>query len=200
MTANPWPSSDWMAVLSERGIPAFLMLTLAGGLLFLAGARAWLAGPRGLDDLAPLVLASTVAATAVVGAFDAVLLLPVPALYVWSLAGALLPSEPFPERRTAGWRSRAACALVVMALGAALTWRSVQQVRAMELIAVWGRLSTRAEAAAMDPGSYRIQVMVAQSYRRRGRCKEAIPFAQQAAGLFPDASEPRAILRACGAR
>jgi len=176
------------------------MLTMAGGLLFLAGARGWLAGPRGIDELAPLVLASTVAATAVVGAFDAVLLLPVPALFVWSLLGTLLPVDPFPERRPAGWRSRTAFALSVMALGAALTWRSVQQVRAMELIAVWGRLSTRAEAAAMDPGSYRIQVMVAQSYRRRGRCKEAIPFAQQAAGLFPDASEPRAILRACGAR
>ena len=52
----------------------------------------------------------------------------------------------------------------------------------------------------MDPGSYRIQVMVAQSYRRRGRCREAIPFAQQAATLFPGASEPRAILRACGVR
>ena len=39
MTSNPWPSSDWMAVLSERGIPAFLMLTMAGGLLFLAGGK-----------------------------------------------------------------------------------------------------------------------------------------------------------------
>ena len=136
-----------------------------------------------------------------VGAFDAVLLLPVPALYVWSLAGALLPAEPFPE---------AAAGRMAVARGVApwwswpsapaLTWRSVQQVRAMELIAVWGRLSTRAEAAAMDPGSYRIQVMVAQSYRRRGRCKEAMPYARQAARLFPDAAEPQAILRACGAR
>jgi len=70
----------------------------------------------------------------------------------------------------------------------------------MELIAVWGRLSTRAEAAAMDPGSYRIQVMVAQSYRRRGRCTDAVPFARQAARLFPEAAEPKSILRACGER
>jgi hypothetical protein len=200
MAANPWPSSDWMAVLSERGLLAFLLLTCAGGLLFLTGARAWLAGPRGVRDLAPLVLASTVAATAVVGAFDAVLLLPVPALYVWSLAGALVPVDPFPERRPAGWRSRVVVAAVVLAVGVGVTWRSVRQVQAMELIAIWGRLSTRAEAAALDPGSYRIQVMVAQSYRRRGRCKDAIPFAQQAARLFPEAAEPRAILRACGQR
>src|SRR3712207_8847431 len=26
MTSNPWPSSDWAAFLSERGIPAFLLL------------------------------------------------------------------------------------------------------------------------------------------------------------------------------
>lgn len=200
MAANPWPSSDWMAVLSERGPIAFLLLTAAGGLLFLTGARAWLDSPREVADLAPLVLASTITATAVVGAFDAVLLLPVPALYVWSLAGVLLPVEAFPKRKAAGWRSRVGLELLVLVVGAGLTWRSVQQVRAMELIAVWGRLSTRAEAAAMDPGSYRIQVMVAQSYRRRGRCKDAVPYAQQAAHLYPEAAEPKAILRACGQR
>jgi hypothetical protein len=104
MTANPWPSSDWMAVLSERGIPAFLMLTLAGGLLFLAGVRGWLAGPRGMNDLAPLVLASTVAATAVVGVRCGPAA-PVPALYVWSPRGAH-PGGAVPERRPAGWRPR----------------------------------------------------------------------------------------------
>ncbi len=200
MAANPWPSSDWMAVLSERGIPAFLLLTGAGVMLFLTGARTWLAGPRGVADLAPLVLASTVAAAAVVGAFDAVLLLPVPALYVWSLAGALLPVAAFPKRREAGWRSKATLAAVVLVISGGWTWRSVQQVRAMELMALWGRLGTRAEAAAIDPGSYRIQVMVAQSYRRRGQCKDALPFARRAAGLFPEASEPKSILRACGQR
>lgn len=200
MAANPWPSSDWMAVLSERGLVAFLLLTAAGALLFLAGARAWLASPRGVHDLPALVLSSTVVAAAVVGAFDAVLLLAIPALYVWSLAGALLPVEPFPKRRPATWQSRTAVAALVLTVGTTLTWRSVQQVRAMELIAVWGRLSTRAEAAAMDPGSYRIQVMVAQSYRRRGRCTDAVPFARQAARLFPEAAEPKSILRACGER
>lgn len=199
MAANPWPSSDWVAVLSERGLPAFLLLLAAGLGLFLAGAGGWLSGPRGLEDLAPLVLAATLAATAVVGTFDAVILLPVPALFVWSLAGALLPTPPVP-RRTAGWRQRAALLTLVLAAGTALTWRSVVQVRAMELVSLWGRMSSRAEAARMDPGSYRIQVMVAQSWRRRGRCGDAVPFARQAARLFPEAAEPRAILRSCGER
>jgi O-antigen ligase len=200
MTANPWPSSDWVALLSERGIPAFLLLTAAGGLLFLAGITGWLGGTRSVADLPSLVLAATLTATAVVGAFDAVLLLAVPALYVWSMVGALLPADPFPRRAPAGWRSRAFALALVLAVGAALTWRSTVQVRSMEMLSVWGRLSSRAEAARMDPGSYRVQVLVAQSYRRRGRCREAVPFARQAARLFPEAVEPRSILRACGDR
>jgi len=200
MAANPWPSSDWMAVLSERGVPALLLLTLAGALLVLAGVRGWLDGPRGIDGLPAVVLASTVTAAGVVGAFDAVLLLPIPALYVWSFAGALVPAAPFPRRRPAGLTARLVVECIVLLAGVGLTWRSVQQVRAMEMIAVWGRLGTRAEAAALDPGSYRIQVLVAQSYRRRGRCKEALPFARQAARLFPEAAEPKSILRSCGER
>ena len=29
MTANPWPSSDWVAMLAERGVPATLAFALA---------------------------------------------------------------------------------------------------------------------------------------------------------------------------
>lgn len=200
MAANPWPSSDWVAMLSERGLAALLLLAGAGALVFATGACTWLAGPRDADDLPALALAATMAAAVVSGAFDAVLLLPVPALYVWGLAGAMLPPDPFPTRTYAGWRSRLLVLAAVAAVGAGLTYRSLQQVQAMDLIAVWGRMSTRAEAAATDPGSYRIQVMVAQSYRRRGQCKEAAEYARQAARLFPAAAEPKAILRACPGR
>jgi O-antigen ligase len=200
MAANPWPSSDWVAVLSERGLPGLILITGAGLLLFLSGAAAWLGSPRTTTDLAPLVLAATMTATAVVGAFDAVLLLAIPALYVWSLAGALLPVDPFPRRRLAGWRSRSVALVLVLAVGLSLTWRSTMQVRAMERLSVWGRLDSRAEAAAMDPGNYRIQVLVAQSYRRRGRCGDAVPYARRAAALFPEAAEPKSILRSCGVR
>ena len=200
MAANPWPSSDWVAVLSERGLPGFILLSGAGLLLLIVGAGAWLSSPRSSADLAPLVLAATVTATAVVGAFDAVLLLAIPALYAWSLFGALQPLDPFPDRRLAGWRSRAVALTLVLAIGLGLTWRSAMQVGAMDLLSVWGRLDSRAEAAAMDPGNYRIQILVAQSYRRRGRCVDAVPYARQAARLFPDAAEPRSILRSCGTR
>ena len=200
MAANPWPSSVWVAVLSERGLPGFLLLSGAGVLLLLTGAGAWLTSPRTSADLAPLVLAATATAAAIVGAFDAVLLLAIPALYVWSLFGSLLPADPFPLRVPASRRARAIALLVVLAVGVALTWRSSMQVAAMERLSIWGRLDSRAEAAALDPGNYRIQVVVAQSYRRRGRCAEAIPYARQAGRLFPEAAEPRAILRSCGTR
>lgn len=198
--SNPWPSSDWVAVLTERGIPAFLFLAAAGALLFWTAAGSWLAGPRGVDDLSALVLAGTLTAIAVVGAFDAVLLLPVPALYAWALAGALVPIDPFPTRRPATWRVKAAALLAVILVGSGLTWRSVQQVRAMALISVWGRMETRIEAARLDPASYRIQLLVASSLRRRGRCREALEFARRAAALLPEAAEPQAVARACGSR
>jgi len=103
------------------------------------------------------------------------------------------------ERAAETSRRRATMA-PVPAVGTGLGWSGWRQVRAMSVISIWGRLDSRAEAAALDPGSYRIQVLVANSFRRRGRCKDAVPFARQAAHLFPDAAEPRSILRACGQR
>lgn len=199
-TANPWPSSDWVAVLSERGIPAFLLLAGAVALLAAAAARRWWSGPRTLDDLPCVVLAATVVATATVGAFDAVLLLPVPALFFWSLAGALAPPETFPRRRPATWRAKAVAIGIVAVVGTAVTLRSVRQVQAMALIAIWGRIDTRVAAARLDPGSYRIQLLVANALRRRGRCRDAAEFARQASRLLPHAAAPRALLRGCGSQ
>ena len=79
-------------------------------------------------------------------------------------------------------------------------WVLALQVRAMSVISVWGRMETRIEAARLDPGSYRIQLLVASSLRRRGRCREAVEFARRAASLLPEAAEPQALLRACASR
>jgi hypothetical protein len=200
MAANPWPSSDWVALLSERGLPAFLCLVLAGLSLFIAGVQAWLGGRRDSTDLAGLTLAMTLAATVVVGAFDAVLLLPVPALFAWVLLGVLSPvDEPYLTR---GLRLQVRLALAAGAvlIGAGLTFRSASQGAAMGVFSSWGRLAARAEAARIDPGSYRIRILLAESYRRRGRCRDAVPHARAAGRLFPEAPAPQRILRACGAR
>ena len=47
---NPWPSSDWMAIVSERGFPALLLLGLVGVATALgAWARVRHAGARPPD-------------------------------------------------------------------------------------------------------------------------------------------------------
>lgn len=73
-TYNPWPSSDWVAFVTERGFAAAVVLFIA----FLAIARR--ADPVGLGVLA---------ATLVAGMFDAVLLLALPTLLVWVALGSM---------------------------------------------------------------------------------------------------------------
>ena len=66
---NPWPSSDWMAVLAERGLPAFVLLILAGTSIAL-GAWARVRGdPRRPPALGDLTIVATLLALLVVGAF-----------------------------------------------------------------------------------------------------------------------------------
>jgi O-antigen ligase len=186
MAANPWPSSDWVAFLSERGLPAFLCLILAGLSLFIAGTQAWLGGRRDATDLAGLTMAMTLTATVVVGAFDAVLLLPVPILYAWVLLGALSPvDEPY-LARAVRLRTRLGLAALAVVVGVGLTVRSASQGAAMGVFSSWGRLAARAEAARLDPGSYRIRILLAESYRRRGRCVD------RAAGLRRRTAVPEA--------
>jgi hypothetical protein len=88
-TANPWPSSDWVAVASERGLLAFAALATAFVLLFWrAHQLVWHA--RAPDArLRGGVLGAVLAAALTAGAFDAVLLLAAPSFLVWTAAGAL---------------------------------------------------------------------------------------------------------------
>src|ERR1051325_7024959 len=60
MTANPWPSSDWVAFVSERGVIPAAALMAAFGLLLLGAMRKWslLADPDAV--LARLVLIATI--------------------------------------------------------------------------------------------------------------------------------------------
>jgi O-antigen ligase len=87
--SNPWPSSDWVAMIAERGPIATLAFLLAYLGLFVSGWRRSGDEQSAADQLAPLAMMGTMAVTAVVGAFDAVLLLAAPALIAWSAFGAL---------------------------------------------------------------------------------------------------------------
>src|SRR4029078_2523543 len=71
MTSNPWPSSDWVAFVTERGVGAVVFYAL-GLLPLLLGA--WVraqAATTAHDRLGAIALAATVVIAAIVGAFDA---------------------------------------------------------------------------------------------------------------------------------
>ena len=200
MTANPWPSSDWAAFMSERGFVAVALLaaTFIGALLVAALRLRRATDPR--EALETLALAGTVITTIVVGCFDAVLLLAVPSLVAWSLLGALTatvgPQARWTPELTDGRRRTAMVAIAVFGTLASL--RAASQIGGMA-IAESGRSSrVAARAALVDPGSYRLRVRAADAAIARGDCRGAIRHARAAREMFPSAPTPRRLLRRCG--
>jgi len=220
MTANPWPSSDWVAFLSERGFIAAATLLLAFVTLFFRAFRGWRDGrsteqptvsgdaeairvnaerSRAISDrvLLKLALAGTIVATIVVSAFDAVLLLPAPAFLIWSIvgaaAGARTGARPLQLSKRAWTLAAAGTMLIVIAS----TARSATQVRSMAIVGRGGQTAGWLRGAAWDPGSYRINVRVADLFSRRGRCKTARPYAERAVALFPHSPAAKRAVRRC---
>ncbi|AHG88540.1 hypothetical protein J421_1003 [Gemmatirosa kalamazoonensis] len=196
MTANPWPSSDWVAVLSERG-PAAL-LALGGVLLGLAvwaHAAAWRAR-QAEEALAGGVLGATLLATVVVGTFDAVILLAAPAFVAWTAFGALAERSGSPTmagrvlRPPRGLRRLGALALALLLIASAV--RSLGQTIAMGLFST-GNASAIAMAARLDPGSYRVRVRQAEIASGRRRCEAALA----ARSLYPEADAARRLASGC---
>jgi hypothetical protein len=199
MTSNPWPSSDWVAYASERGLIGFGLL-LAVMLCILGRAVKDLRAGGGRDPervLTAIALVGTLAATAVVGAFDAVLLIAVPTFFFWTLAGVLAPPATGKFTVDKGVRIVSLAAIAVCCLAVV---RGTTQMIAMGTFNGTTRLSSMQTAAVFDPGSYRIRLRLAQTYANRGDCAHARVEARAARGLFPNAGEPKRILNACGSR
>ena len=197
MTANPWPSSDWVAFLSERGGVATLALFVAFVLLFAGAFRRW-AELGGADAvLAKVTLAATIAATAVVSAFDAVLLLAAPTFLAWTVIGATsgVGAPPGPSPVPRWWRPATTLALALVVLSLV---RSTGQLVAIQTVREGGTIAAWLNAARWDPGSYRIALRAAELQASRGRCASARMHATRARGLFPNAAAPRRVLRRCG--
>ena len=196
---NPWPSSDWMAMLSERGLPAALLLFAVGGSIALGAWARVRSDRRRMPALGDLTTVATLIALFVVGAFDAVLLLPAPAFFAWTAVGALATSaRPIREViLTPTGRRRLAVAVVLV--GGGLLLHSASQIAAMALAGGRSREALALELAAkVDPGSYRIHMLLATGWRAEGRCDRARPHAERARDLFPNHPAPRVVLRACG--
>jgi O-antigen ligase len=197
-TSNPWPSSDWMTFVSERGIAAALLLGLALLALAADGLRGARAASTAEERLSACALVGTVAALVVVGCFDAVLLLPAPALLGWSLLGVLSPA---PRERTVVPLTiprRALLLLVVALLGGVAVARSAAQTSAMAIFSASTRMTELERASTRDPGSYRMHLRLAESYARRGSCARVRVHAGAAHALLPNAPQPKRLLARCG--
>lgn len=182
ITTNPWPSSDWIAFLAERGLGATMLLAFV--LLVIAhGAFRQLRTEHALPAAALLGL---LAGTAITGGLDAVLLLGLPTLLVWTAIGALW--TPPPDHR---FLPRAAT-LAVIALAGTGVWRSAAQLTAMELYATSSDRASMQQAARIDPGNYRVQLRLARMGGRQ-RCEHA----RAAHALFPSADEAASLSRRC---
>jgi O-antigen ligase len=200
LTSNPWPSSDWVALLSERGGIGFAVLVLILLALFVRAIRDLRANSAHDPQrvLTAIALVGTLAATLVVGAFDAVLLLAAPAFFVWTLAGSLSPPG------TGGFVIESGVAelapVIVVGLGILTAGRSATQLAAMSTINASTRTAALERAAMLDPGSYRIRMRLTQAYLARGDCRAARSEARAARALFPSAGEPKRDLAACAGR
>jgi hypothetical protein len=188
MTANPWPSSDWFACISERGIAAFVLLAMAFLKLTASGLRQVRRSIDAQEALAAVAFLGVIAGAAVAATFDAVLLLAVPAFLVWSALGALwVPEEASPRT---SWRFVVIAALLLSMVGVV---RSTSQIVAMEIFATHSDRASLVRAAQIDPGSYRLQMRLARM-GGRGRCEHA----RAAHALFPTALAPVEAGRGCG--
>jgi hypothetical protein len=69
---------------------------------------------------------------------------------------------------------------------------------AMSLYATSARSTVLERASAMDPGSYRIHVRLAQHYIGRGDCKHGRVHANAARQLFPSSPAAKRLVASCG--
>ena len=195
VTSNPWPSSDWVAFLSERGIPAFVLLVLAFVGITVGAWRRMRAARDADEGLVALALAATLVGAVVVGTFDAVLLLPLPALWIWAALGVMLdPSDLRPIKAATPVRVGVLVLVSLAALASAA--RATAQTVAMGLYATSERSADLRLASRLDPGSYRIHVRLAQSGTRKLRCEHAIA----AHELYPEAGQAAQLARRCTKR
>ena len=194
---NPWPSSDWVALAAERGIPALVCLGAALIASAVVGWRRSRQKGRSTEGLAGLAMVATVVVTMVMAAFDAVLLQAAPAFFFWTTLGVLAPAPrevavlPMPSAR----RILLSATLIA---GFAFTLRSSLQT--LSIIVAGDGKGRRAVtwAARLDPSSYRLHVLLAGGYaNRRVACADVIRHARQARELFPHHAAPPYLLRRC---
>lgn len=192
MTLNPWPSSDWVAWTAERGFPAVALMGLVFAGIAVGGIRQLFRAHDAQEGLLAAALIGTIAGAAVTGAFDAVLLLALPALIVWTALGALWsPSvrAVSPPRTVA----RTILLLILAVAAMAGATRSAMQLAAMQIHETRSDREALERAARIDPGNDRILRRLMRM-GGRSRCDHA----RAAHALYPTEVSAARVSRQCG--
>lgn len=193
MPTNPWPSSDWVAFATERGLASVVMLLAAFAAMGLVALRR-LSNDDPREARRALALLGLLTAVLATSAFDAVLLLAPPTLVVWSAIGMLLPRTGTIGRIPMPIRTALLPAAMLLLVGA--VFRSAAQVRAIAVAGPGWPVERLERAVRYDPGSYRLHLMIAQ----RTACARGKSHAAAAARLFPYLPAPKRRLAQCGDR
>ena len=184
---NPWPSSDWMATLSERGV-------IGVALLLLFGLSAAVVAFRRLRDPghAPYAIAALgiLAATFITGLFDAVLLLAPPTLFVFAALGALLPETGVVFARPLETRQRRVATAAAFGLSLLLAASSSMQFIAVVATQEGRTRAVLERAIRWDPGNHRLHLLLAM---RGAGCGHA----RAAARLLPFHQYPKRLVARC---
>ncbi len=198
MTANPWPSSDWIAAVSERGWASGIALAAFVGILLFGAARTRYDATLSSEQrLAALAGGGVVLIAALEGAFDAVLLLPTPTIVVMAAAGVLILPTTSRQEITMHPARRIIASIAFAAFMIAACVMSDRRIEAMQLYEM-GTAAAIESALVKDPGSYRIQMRAADYFLSRGQCLKARTHALSARALFPSSPGPRHVLGKCG--
>jgi O-antigen ligase len=194
---NRLPSSDWLGLAAERGLAAPLAALVAAAALAIACWRRLRSASESGADLAVVCLA-TMAAVAVAGVFDAVLLRPTPLLVVAVLIGASAPEGrgvAVPDR----WARIAAALLALAAILVGVRLAPlVEATHHRTAYLTDGRVERLARAADATPDDYRLQMALALRWARRNRCDRAAGPARRALSTMPQLALARSILDRCG--
>lgn len=179
------PSSDWLAITSERGIPGLICLALLGYLL----ARN--AGPSPHVQVEQRrALRATLAALLLIGVVDSITTVPVNVAASSVLLGALSPSGV--ERRARLWSSVLAGVLIVAAaasLVAALF--AARRLLATHAIRTTPGFNGIVKAASINPHDVTLNIYLGNNWARSGDCYRADSAYDRATALFPHSPAAR---------
>lgn len=195
---NRLPHGDWTGLAAERGIPAFFAL----GLLFLLAARGALgratAGESGEGEvLRALALLGTLAALAVAGALDPVLLTAAPAFLVFLVMGALVPRGPEARARPLAPAARTAAMVLLLLLAPRFAVQSARELWADSLYGPTSGTAALERALRANPSDYAAHMLLAEAWLKQDRCDLATPHAVSAFKLFPTAIAPVRLMVRC---